>query len=259
MNHLKPRLNFLTSFNFFLLVILVTIIFFNFFDIYLFKESRNLNGTFFNFFEKVVNPISDIFDPLNIIILSILFYFIINSLKKTIKDPQKKMIILSKFSLSESKVNDSFQYYQLIIKHIVASLVFTGALCHVLKYIIGAARPKYFFYYQYDRLNYFNIEHKVNALPSGHTQAAFTVAILIYIYLNRYTLFVFMMAVLIALSRIFMSMHFPSDLILGALIGAFFPILIYKIFFLKRFEKFKKEKIIEFKTFVKFLCYKLYI
>ena len=259
MNHLKPRLNFLTSFNFLLLVIFLTIIFFNFLDIYLFKESRNLNGIFFSFFEKVINPISDIFDPLNIIILLLLFYFILNSLKKTIKDPNKKMIILSKFLLKESKVNDSFEYYQLIIKHILASLILTGAICHVLKYIIGAARPKYFFLHQYDRLNHFNIEHKVNALPSGHTQAAFTVAILIYMYFNRFTLLVFMVAILIALSRIFMSMHFPSDLILGALIGTFFPILIYKIFFLKRFENFNKEKIIEFKTFLKFLCYKIYI
>ena len=42
------------------------------------------------------------------------------------------------------------------------------------------------------------------------------------------------------LSRIFMSMHFPSDLIAGAYLGSIVPIIIYNNFYREEVEKIKK-------------------
>ena len=65
-----------------------------------------------------------------------------------------------------------------------------------MKYIIGVARPKYFFFEGFERFDFFNILHKANSFPSllpGHTQAAFTLAILIMIYFKKYHFYIFVL------------------------------------------------------------------
>ena len=147
----------------------------------------------------------------------------------------------------------------MIIKHIIFSIILSGLVLHLLKYILGVSRPKYFFNYDYERYNFFNIEHKVNSLPSGHTQAAFTISILFILYFNRYNLFFLLLAAFIGISRVFMSAHFPSDLILGAYIGAVFPIILYNLKFKKDFLSFKKQKLIDFNVFLKLICIRFFI
>ena len=43
------------------------------------------------------------------------------------------------------------------------------------------------------------------------------------------------------LSRIYMSMHFPSDLIAGAYIGSIVPFLLYKYIYMEEIESLKKN------------------
>ena len=76
-------LNFLISVRFFIYVTLIILIFFNFLDIFLFELSRSFPGLIFNFFKEVIDPISDILDPLNFIILFSMILFVnlnVNSL-----------------------------------------------------------------------------------------------------------------------------------------------------------------------------------
>ena len=161
--------------------------------------------------------------------------------------------------MPESELKESVTFYKLIVSNSILSIIATGAVCHIFKYVLGVSRPKYYFLYGYERIDNFNLEHKVNALPSGHTQASFTLAILFYIYCNRYAFIIFFTASMIALSRIFMSMHFPSDLIFGAYLGSVFPIILYYYIYKKEFQKIDMRKIIKFKTYCRFICYKIYV
>ncbi len=253
------NLNFLTSLRFFIFIFLIIIILFNFFDIYLFKLTRSFPAILFSFFNNFVDPLSDILDPLNLIILcSLILLFNVN-IRVIIKNDKKFEIIRSKTNFSFEKTNALFTYISLVCKHFIISLATAGILCNVLKYIIGVSRPKYFFLEGYERLNFFNIEHKVNSFPSGHTQAAFTLAILIIIYSRRYFIFIIIIAVLMGLSRIFMSMHFPSDLVSGAYIGSIVPILIYNYYFKDRIEKIKKKHKVFLKDLVKLMFWRVFI
>ena len=45
------------------------------------------------------------------------------------------------------------------------------------------------------------------------------------------------------LSRIFMSMHFPSDIVAGAYLGSLVPIILYNYSFKDKIEKIKKNMI----------------
>ena len=72
-------LDFLLSLKLLLSISLLTVFVFSFLDIYLFELSRSFPGLLFKFFNNVIDPISDILDPLNLIILfSIVLLFNLN-------------------------------------------------------------------------------------------------------------------------------------------------------------------------------------
>ena len=253
------KLYFLSSFKFFIFVCLVIVFLFKFLDIFLFKLSRSSPALIFDFFKNIIDPISDIFDPFNLIVVCGVFLILNLKIKPILKNKEKLKILKSKTNLTLDEILKLFEYLSLVCKHFILSLALAGVICNVLKYIIGVSRPKYFFLQGYDRINFFNIEHKVNSFPSGHTQAAFTVAVLLIIYANRFFLQIMIIASLMGLSRIFMSMHFPSDLVAGAYLGAFVPYILYKRIYKEKIESIKKNYNISFKDLVRLIYWRFYI
>ena len=253
------NLQFLTSIKFFILIFFTILILFNFFDIYLFKLSRSFPGIFFIFFKSIIDPISDVLDPLNLIIFCLLVLLTNSNIKFILKNDSKLKLIKAKTNFSEKKIKDLFIFISLVCKHFLSSLAIAGISCNILKYIFGVSRPKYFFLEGYERINYFNIEHKISSFPSGHTQAAFTLAILLVIYLRRYYILIFTIATLMGLSRIFMSMHFPSDLIAGAYLGAIIPLIIYDYYFKTHIEKIVKNYKFSFKDLIQLMYWRVFI
>lgn len=57
------------------------------------------------------------------------------------------------------------------------------------------------------------------SFPSGHTMASFAAAVILYRTDKRLGIPAFVLAFLIAFSRLYLYVHFPSDVISGALIG----------------------------------------
>lgn len=58
------------------------------------------------------------------------------------------------------------------------------------------------------------------SFPSGHTACAFAGAVVIYKYCpKKYGIAAMVLAVLIALSRLYVGVHFPTDVLGGALVG----------------------------------------
>ncbi len=70
---------------------------------------------------------------------------------------------------------------------------------------------------------------------SGHTAVSVTVSLLVYLLLQRYAptrwwqLF-FIWPFLFAVSRIFVGVHYPLDVLVGAIVGIILAMLFYKIF-----------------------------
>ncbi len=253
------KLETLTSIRFFLIVIFLTSLTFNFLDILIFEFTRSFPGLIFAFFKEIIDPISDILDPMNVIILCMLVIIFNSRLNFLLKNKNKQRSLEEKTGLKLRVIVDSFDYYSTICKHFVWSLAVAGVLCNILKYIIGVSRPKYFFLEGYDRFNFFNLEHKVSSFPSGHTQAAFTLAILLIIYINKYNFVILATATLMGISRIFMSMHFPSDILFGAYLGAIVPIILYCSFFKEKLKKFDVNRITSFNGFLRLFYWRLFI
>ena len=252
-------LNKLLSFNIFFIVIVSTFLMFNFVDIKLFQFSKSFPELIFFFFRDFIDPISDVFDPLNIIILTLVVLVFNVNLKKVLKNKVKLNLMTQKTGCGSKKISDSFGFYSAISLHFLWSLATAGILCNIIKYIMGVSRPKYFFSEGFERIDFFNIFHKANSFPSGHTQAAFTLAILIIIHIDKFHIYILILAILMGVSRIFMSMHFPSDIFFGAYLGAVVPVFLYKYYFEKKINFYKETNVTNVYDFIKLLYWRIFI
>lgn len=57
------------------------------------------------------------------------------------------------------------------------------------------------------------------SFPSGHSSASFASATAIFYYYRKQGILLYIIAILIALSRLYLFVHFPTDVLCGTLIG----------------------------------------
>lgn len=77
------------------------------------------------------------------------------------------------------------------------------------------------------------------SFPSGHSGSSFAAATGIFLYYKRAGIFAFIIASLIAFSRLYNFVHFPTDVLAGVIIGVLSTILIFNLF--KKYENKKQE------------------
>lgn len=68
------------------------------------------------------------------------------------------------------------------------------------------------------------------SFPSGHTLSSFAVAEMLSMFFIRYKLIFIVIAILIAFSRLYLYVHYPSDVLAGVIIGILCSKLIYITF-----------------------------
>lgn len=67
------------------------------------------------------------------------------------------------------------------------------------------------------------------SFPSGHTVSSFAAATVIMMYNRKWGVPALILAALIALSRLYLYVHFPSDILAGVILGVLFAIAALKI------------------------------
>ncbi|MGV8982912.1 phosphatase PAP2 family protein [Clostridium sp.] len=68
------------------------------------------------------------------------------------------------------------------------------------------------------------------SFPSGHTGSSFAVAGVLSKYIKEYTVEFFFLAFLIAFSRLYLYLHYPTDVLAGAVLGLISSRIIIYIF-----------------------------
>jgi membrane-associated phospholipid phosphatase len=110
---------------------------------------------------------------------------------------------------------------------ITSSIIITSIIITpVLKCSVKRDRP----YITYSFIDNVNTE-KSYSFPSGHTSAAFSLATSVSIAFPKWYIIVpsFIYATAVGYSRMDLGVHYPSDVVMGALIGSGSTLLSYKI------------------------------
>ncbi|MEQ8196949.1 MAG: phosphatase PAP2 family protein, partial [Clostridiaceae bacterium] len=69
------------------------------------------------------------------------------------------------------------------------------------------------------------------SFPSGHTGSSFAAAVIFFLTLpKKYGIPAMVLAFLIGLSRLYLGVHYPSDVISGAIIGTIIALTVHKIY-----------------------------
>ena len=104
--------------------------------------------------------------------------------------------------------------------YLALGLIVDAILVYTLKTIIHRPRP-------YEVLSIMPLELVDNfrSLPSGHTSIAFLSAMILSKFYSKYMVVFFVIAASIGFSRVYIGVHYPLDVIVGAITGSLLGIL----------------------------------
>jgi membrane-associated phospholipid phosphatase len=109
-----------------------------------------------------------------------------------------------------------------------AGVALSGIAAVLVKLTLARYRPKLFFKNGLYGFDFFHVTYEYNSFPSGHVTTIFSVAVLLSFFLPKGRVFFFIVAFVVALSRIALTAHFVSDVIAGAFIGTITILLLKK-------------------------------
>lgn len=118
------------------------------------------------------------------------------------------------------------------ISYLLVCVGTTHFLTELTKYLVERPRPNA----TEEIMNSLKILYEPSNFSffSGHASTSFATTIFIYLLLNskfKHLELIFIWPILFSLSRIFVGVHFPVDVIVGGIVGAIIAILFSKLYF----------------------------
>lgn len=116
--------------------------------------------------------------------------------------------------------------------YILLSIIASGLLTNVLKFIFGRMRP---WLLRDDNLygfTWFAYDTPLVSFPSGHSTTSVALAVALALLFPTYRWLFALFALLMLVARILACDHFFSDVMVGAYIGAITSILLYHIYYI---------------------------
>ena len=116
----------------------------------------------------------------------------------------------------------------MVAEAIISAILARLAFIEVIRWIFPKDRP----FLGNNNINLLlkDMDHVHHSFPSGHAAFFFAISTVVYFYNKKAGILFLIGAFLICLARVFVGVHWPSDVTAGAFVGAFSAWLIFRGF-----------------------------
>ncbi|HEY4537068.1 MAG TPA: phosphatase PAP2 family protein [Erysipelothrix sp.] len=125
------------------------------------------------------------------------------------------LIILFLFFYKKKKETAVLAVVAIVIELIIVSLI--------LKPIFSRPRP-----FLVDPIDLLISRPQGSSFPSGHSASSFAVAVLLFREKVKFRVPILIVAFLMAFSRLYVFVHYPSDVVVGSIIGILIGLVVHK-------------------------------
>ena len=116
------------------------------------------------------------------------------------------------------------KYIYMIVEAFFAAILAKEIFVDIIRQLWPKFRPFV------EKQIYLLIQHPVTAsFPSAHAAFYFAIATTIYLYHKKAGLVFLISALLISMARVFSGVHWPSDIIVGALVGIISALIVNQV------------------------------
>ena len=98
-------------------------------------------------------------------------------------------------------------------------ILVVGIVTQVLKHIIGRPRPNHTNFEDSFGFNFFTFDSNFHSFPSGHSSTIFIICFILVATFPKLKYFFYLLASVIALSRVVVGAHFFTDIVAGAILA----------------------------------------
>jgi len=126
------------------------------------------------------------------------------------------------FTLLIFLLKDHKKYFKMVVEAITAALFARFAIVSFIRWVLPRARP-----FVDNNVNLL-FEHQGSSFPTGHATFFFAISTIIYFYNKKIGALFFLSSILIVLARVFSGVHWPSDILAGAVVGIISALIIKK-------------------------------
>ena len=122
-------------------------------------------------------------------------------------------------------IKNSKKYWSMVVKGFLAAILARFGIVELIRWLWERPRP-----FIENHVNLLMDKLNQPAFPSGHAAFFFALSIVIYSYNKKAGIFFFIASFLISISRVFTGIHWPLDILAGAVIGIISGWTILKVF-----------------------------
>ena len=129
-------------------------------------------------------------------------------------------------------IKDRKKYSDMLIVSLGSAIIARFIFVEIIRFLYYNPRP---FLVLSDVTQLINHE-TVSSFPSGHASFYFALATGVYLYNKKIGIIFYIASSCIVLARVFVGVHWPSDILAGAAIGTFIGWVLNKLF--KKYENY---------------------
>lgn len=154
-------------------------------------------------------------------------FLVLDTFFRVITEAAKPVVILSVLFFLIIGIIQNNRIYLIIAIQTIIALVITTIIVLALKYGISRPRP----FISYPSLWLLG-DGGSPSFPSGHTSVTFVIAVIISLNFRKWYIIIPLLfwSFLVSYSRLDLGLHYPSDVVGGAIIGVGISVMVYRIF-----------------------------